>query len=60
MREYEKQNQLDRLTVAHADYIKGLRALKFWVHSQAVGTPYLRWGAQMGTRGPSAHNVATS
>jgi hypothetical protein len=41
MREYEKQDQ-ERYGVAQREYMNGMRKLKFYVYSQAVGTPNLR------------------
>lgn len=45
MREYEKQDQA-RYQAAQAEYLYGLKKLKFFVYSQAVGTPNLRGAAQ--------------
>lgn len=58
-REYEKQNQLQRLSVARAQYVIGVNNLKYWVYSQAAGSPNLRSYASMRERN-SAVNVATS
>lgn len=58
-REYEKQNQLDRMQVARAEFVMGLKRLKYWVYAQAVGNPNLRSTA--GNRAQSsAVNVTTS
>lgn len=42
MREYEKQNQMDRYKAAQAEYIFGLKKLKYFVFSQTAGSPNLR------------------
>lgn len=42
MREYEKQNQMDRYQAAQTEYIYGLKKLKYFVFSQAAGSPNLR------------------
>lgn len=41
MREYEKQDQA-RYKVAQLEYLNGLRKLKYFLNSQAVGRPNLR------------------
>ncbi len=58
-KEYEKLNQLQRLQVARAQYVIGLNNLKFWVYSQAAGSPNLRSYAGYRERN-SAVNVTTS
>jgi hypothetical protein len=44
MREYEKQDQPRRYAQAQAEYLYGLKKLKFFLYSQAVGSPNLRGG----------------
>lgn len=41
MREYEKQDQR-RYSAAQAEYLYGMKKLKFYVYSQSAGTPNLR------------------
>lgn len=50
MKEYEKQNQMDRYRAAQVEYEIGKRKLRHYVYSQAVGTPNLRGNTQP-TRG---------
>jgi hypothetical protein len=45
MREYEKQDQV-RYRATQSEYLYGLKKLKFFLYSQAVGTPNLRGNAQ--------------
>lgn len=42
MREYEKQDQSGRYQAAQAEYIYGLKKLKYYLYNQTVGTPNLR------------------
>lgn len=46
MREYEKQQQMDRYRAAQGEYLYALKKLKMFVYSQSVGTPNLRANAQ--------------
>lgn len=54
LKEYLKQNQMDRFTVAKLEYEKGIRKLKYFLYSQAVGTPNLmgRGASRMSRLGP--------
>jgi hypothetical protein len=58
-KEYEKQNQLQRMSVARADYLLGLKNLKYYVYVRAAGSPNLRSNAARRSIA-SAVNVATS
>lgn len=51
MREYEKQDDGRRYLAAREEWSYGLRKVKFYVHSQAVGSPNLQGGP--GQRRPS-------
>ncbi len=48
-KEYEKQDDLPRYGVADREYQQGLKELKFYVYSQAVGSPNLR-GVSVGRK----------
>lgn len=42
IKEFEKQDDAKRRLIAEAEYKDGVRKLKFWLYSQAAGTPNLR------------------
>jgi hypothetical protein len=46
MKEYEKQDDQARYLGARAEWVYGLKKLKYFVYSQAVGSPNLRGSSQ--------------